>query len=1013
MVTKEKIGIGLLLLILISTGAIYIEWKDDARIRIDNDKSTFYVPHESYDWMWVVAGREYNQLYDGTSKMKRDLSEIKVDTFYDDERVIIVRTTPYIRGPVIVDTYLMDGTIDDIEQFPISHTVQILNGKGYYYRYEVKDLKYDGDTFKLDGTQTHQDFGRNMKVDWWNNYRLGWVYKSGSMYVKSEKLPSDNEVFNVRLFDPVKYGSNLSLFLNGINSDRNYEYYTGMNVTATITSCTGDCTICVDIDDNINNLTQVLGDKNYSCGDTSVSFIYNITTLRENKFSDGNTEYVLASSGEANITMNDLTDLVQFKLNITNSGGGSDNVSIDLDDDGIDDVILIGTLINNELITDSFYLDDVKYSIVNTTRSSEGTKTIYMNITTESFEDFNPVNNFSFRIDGFNIDDGNDLNYTQSFLDPTVDDGTAGAEVSILSNIEDYENNDSSNWFNDTHDYGGNPSILSLGSNAYLNLPFSYSCTGCPGTLSINKFYYENIPNFDLRQGNYFSTRWHESGSISATANSKPSGTKTIYLTDGTQSVHLWSKGLSETGGGEGNSFSLWINLTGNMTDDDTLDLYLGDTYSKTVSLSSLDDSIKPYFKIYISYGWPSGSGNSNSFSMTTKIYNISVGGISLAMENSNYTTGGGYNYTSPSLKEADNNIYRATFTVNDLYNPFNTSLTYYLSNDDATTWEEVTNATSHTFSSSGDNISARFEVFTNDTTISPIVYDYSVDIIPSAVSEIYVDVGSDGTNDWYYDDILNSTTSPQYVTTNGSSLTDYVNSTSCTGLTCFVPIAITFGSAGQLQISEYNLTLNPFPLTLDTDAVEDENPVTLDVTFTSGSITLSDLMLDFLGSKNITVFAHFWNDTSFNTSWLSRVKYSKFNLSLPENVSYWDVFANTKDDKNLTPYGQSNTTAIWTVDSLAYEDPFDLEIRVNESLDNCLNITWSNDTTKDGGTIISTTHQEVCNDVAVDGSCSLWNWVDLENCTSRYEIPWFDFSAICKDCVRTEDYWLTNIITG
>ena len=163
MATKTKIGIGVLLLILLSTGIVYVEWKNDARIRVDNDKSTFYVPHEDYFWIWTVSGREYNKLMDGTSNMNRDVSNIFVEEIFRNEtgqfyfrdgefvdnsllypnleleigESQIGRKTPYIRGPVIIDTYYFDGTIDDIELFPISHTVEIINGSGKYYRYKV------------------------------------------------------------------------------------------------------------------------------------------------------------------------------------------------------------------------------------------------------------------------------------------------------------------------------------------------------------------------------------------------------------------------------------------------------------------------------------------------------------------------------------------------------------------------------------------------------------------------------------------------------------------------------------------------------------------------------------------------------------------------------------------------------------------------------------------------------------------------------------------------------------
>ncbi len=118
---------------------------DNDRIRVDNDKSTFYVPHEDYFWIWTVSGREYNKLMDGTSNMNRDVSNIFVEEIFRNEtgqfyfrdgefvdnsllypnleleigESQIGRKTPYIRGPVIIDTYYFDGTIDDIETIAV------------------------------------------------------------------------------------------------------------------------------------------------------------------------------------------------------------------------------------------------------------------------------------------------------------------------------------------------------------------------------------------------------------------------------------------------------------------------------------------------------------------------------------------------------------------------------------------------------------------------------------------------------------------------------------------------------------------------------------------------------------------------------------------------------------------------------------------------------------------------------------------------------------------------------
>ena len=96
------------------------------------------------------------------------------------------------------------GDIDGVEFFPISHTVTVLNAKGKFYRYTVDDLSGTGEKRKLSG-QTNLKFGKNMKVELQKEYRwawVGWPYGSDSLSAQYD-INSNNETFNVRLFDPV------------------------------------------------------------------------------------------------------------------------------------------------------------------------------------------------------------------------------------------------------------------------------------------------------------------------------------------------------------------------------------------------------------------------------------------------------------------------------------------------------------------------------------------------------------------------------------------------------------------------------------------------------------------------------------------------------------------------------------------------------------------------------------------------------------------------------------------
>src|SRR3990167_5933992 len=141
-VSYTKILIGILAL-LIATSVIYIQFRNDAKIRVDADKASFYVKEGSY---WKTSGVEYSSIYNGTTKLVRKASEITVKAYYFNTEwvevgldnlpsglVKIVRVTPYAKNISMVETWLFDGSIEDIQLFPISHTIELNNAQGYYF----------------------------------------------------------------------------------------------------------------------------------------------------------------------------------------------------------------------------------------------------------------------------------------------------------------------------------------------------------------------------------------------------------------------------------------------------------------------------------------------------------------------------------------------------------------------------------------------------------------------------------------------------------------------------------------------------------------------------------------------------------------------------------------------------------------------------------------------------------------------------------------------------------------
>jgi len=329
----NKLIVGFLLL-LVSASIVYISYSN-VRIRVDIDKTTFYIKEK---W-WKVAGRERFVLFDGTSRMNRIKSKIKIETFIDDinKTVKIIRTTPYIRGPLIKETYFFSGKITDIALFPISHKIEVFNASNYFLRYEAWDLEYTGDRYKLTG-ETELIFGR-MKIILEDNYRWAWVYKKGKIIAQYD-IDSDYEVYNFRMFDPV-----VLLYLNKTQSSKYYEQGYPVNITG---NSTGN-TVCLTIE-------GYLGKDNFTCGSSPLEYTWTAESM-EMYFNDSTTFKNLTANDTVYIEFdNESIDFINTEWNFTGyltGGNYPEDIEIDIGSDGIIDKSFTGYLNGTTFSLDS------------------------------------------------------------------------------------------------------------------------------------------------------------------------------------------------------------------------------------------------------------------------------------------------------------------------------------------------------------------------------------------------------------------------------------------------------------------------------------------------------------------------------------------------------------------------------------------------------------------------------------------------------------------------------------
>lgn len=204
MKTSQKILLGFLTFVIL-TASVYFIFQDNLRIDVQKTKTTFQVYENG---SWILAGTEYTKIYDGTTLMRAN--ERVVNYTVDTEKNIstVWRYAYFKENITAIDTYQFDGTKKDVELFPISHEIKIINGKGKILHYEVNDLIYKGET--KNEITSPQAFGHKMKVEWQdgNYYSKIFKYKNkdvGKLTIRY-RVDSEDYSVNVRLFDPSQIG---------------------------------------------------------------------------------------------------------------------------------------------------------------------------------------------------------------------------------------------------------------------------------------------------------------------------------------------------------------------------------------------------------------------------------------------------------------------------------------------------------------------------------------------------------------------------------------------------------------------------------------------------------------------------------------------------------------------------------------------------------------------------------------------------------------------------------------
>ena len=791
-------------------------------------------------------------------------------------------------------------------------------------------------------------------------------------------------------------------------------------------------TACLDIIDNTNDY------MNYSCSRNSYSVDYKFNILRINKFSDDSLNCSLTR--QCNITIDNRSEIADLRFNLNGSNVG--NLTITLINDSIK---VPGVLIGLDEYVNTFTVGGALYSTKNISFVTAESKSIYLNLSTQG--NLSRTGFFNFTMMGYDLDFGNDFSYTNNFTNLSVslgtDSGTDSSNILFdhfsINNSVSLNRFDASEWTGD-QTYSGSTIIVEYSVYNSTNGGTYAKCTDKGVDVDFNTCYsagrkvrrfshdsgYIYFPGLDLKNVNSFNLIGGMYVYASAGVDALTTSKLAFYFSDlGNESL---VRSLEVTASERNTYQDFWFNMTGYKIQNnwrlnyewksDSNGVKSAGNVSTDVSVANIKDSYYFLFKV---------TGTDTPALLTEAIQSIRIdelriGGISVnrseyAYRGTNFSSevySG--NYTSEVLNITSNLISRAILNATVIENTSAHAVDFYLSNDNGTTYEEVTNGEMHTFSSFGKNLSAMFFLNSTSNYTSPIILGYSVEIIPSALEGVLIQVGNNKSSmDINY--ILNASSTPLSFNGTDVDINNYIES-NCnvsTEMTCILPITFVSDSGGTLQLSELNSTqdINPVSLTHLSEHYESKNIISFTSNFSNGiDITMDNVKVDFRGSKNISINLR---SESLASNYTIFVRYSPINITFPSGSDYWMVFPTARNQSNVEPFGQNSSDGIWEITTSAYTDSVDIYVRYNESVNSCvtkmlfsgMNLTLNQTAKENLDVILNTSNQIVIENISLKNTTQIFTYTDV-NCsgnTDPFYIPYFCFNPICSSCVITSDF--------
>ena len=371
--------------------------------------------------------------------------------------------------------------------------------------------------------------------------------------------------------------------------------------------------------------------------------------------------------------------------------------------------------------------------------------------------------------------------------------------------------------------------------------------------------------------------------------------------------------------------------------------------------------------------------------------YGTGAGELITRIQNVNYSLYSRSNSTivTNPLITSSSQISQVNFTyISSSPNAVNETIIAYLSADDGDHWEAFT-GNPYTFSYPGTSLKVMINHTANEIgyiNLTKSLFILNISIGQTYPSNITFDFGNDDVVDYTFNGWLNNSNGTVEINLSNADLSNsFTERRTYYPHTYRIPLVIGSDSAGTIQISAINLTYDPNPIYLNTTNIQKylENltgygNVTIPIASYAGNFTITNISRDYVGG-NKTYQVTTTNSTGSILNIINLTYfYSRWDYNfVPQFINYLEFIPKSPTSKNVSAYGQTNSTPILNITNYGYGGRnTNLSVYLNQT-SSCVNLTMSLNNNKSAGTIINSSWINLVNNKNYLNTTNIWMWAD------------------------------------